>query len=67
MRGQGELDGVRFEESAMHGLALLDIFVGHDLAIVLDARVVSAPSINETTFQRDQIEISGDLLHRIMM
>ncbi len=29
------------------------------LAIVLDARVVSAPSINETTFQRDQIQISG--------
>jgi preprotein translocase subunit SecD len=30
------------------------------LAIILDARVVSAPSINETSFQRDQIQISGD-------
>jgi preprotein translocase subunit SecD len=30
------------------------------LAIVLDARVVSAPSINEASFQRDQIQISGD-------
>lgn len=35
------------------------------LAIVLDARVVSAPSINETTFQRDQIEISGDFSERL--
>lgn len=30
------------------------------LAIVLDGRVISAPSINEPTFQRDQIQISGD-------
>ncbi len=30
------------------------------LAIVLDARVISAPSINEATFQRDQIQISGN-------
>ena len=29
------------------------------LAIVLDSRVVSAPSINESAFQRDQIQISG--------
>lgn len=29
------------------------------LAIVLDGRVVSAPSINEAAFQRDQIQISG--------
>ncbi|MFZ4667700.1 MAG: protein translocase subunit SecD [Microthrixaceae bacterium] len=30
------------------------------LAIVLDSQVLSAPSINESTFQRDQIQISGD-------
>jgi preprotein translocase subunit SecD len=29
------------------------------LAIVLDGDVLSAPSINEATFQRDQIQISG--------
>jgi preprotein translocase subunit SecD len=34
------------------------------LAIVLDARVISAPSINEATFQRDQIQISGDFSER---
>ncbi|MFM7509597.1 MAG: protein translocase subunit SecD [Actinomycetota bacterium] len=30
------------------------------LAIVLDSEVLSAPSINEPTFSRDQIQISGD-------
>jgi preprotein translocase subunit SecD len=34
------------------------------LAIVLDARVISAPSINEATFQRDQIQISGNFTER---
>ncbi|WP_208027797.1 protein translocase subunit SecD [Rhabdothermincola sediminis] len=34
------------------------------LAIVLDGRVVSAPSINEPSFSRDQIEISGDFNER---
>lgn len=34
------------------------------LAIVLDARVISAPSINEATFQRDQIQISGSFTER---
>lgn len=34
------------------------------LAIVLDGRVVSAPSINAATFSRDQIEISGDFTER---
>lgn len=29
------------------------------LAIVLDGRVISAPSINQPTYSRDQIEISG--------
>jgi preprotein translocase subunit SecD len=30
------------------------------LAIVLDSEVLSAPSINEPTFERDRIQISGD-------
>jgi preprotein translocase subunit SecD len=30
------------------------------LAIVLDSQVLSAPSINEPTFERDRIQISGD-------
>jgi len=30
------------------------------LAIVLDSQVLSAPSINEPTFDRDRIQISGD-------
>ena len=30
------------------------------LAIVLDGTVISAPSINEAEFQRDQIQITGD-------
>lgn len=34
------------------------------LAIVLDSRVISAPSINEATFQRDQIQISGNFTER---
>lgn len=34
------------------------------LAIVLDGRVVSAPSINQATFQADQIEISGSFTER---
>jgi preprotein translocase subunit SecD len=34
------------------------------LAIVLDSRVISAPSINEATFQRDQIQISGSFTER---
>jgi preprotein translocase subunit SecD len=34
------------------------------LAIVLDGRVVSAPSINAATFSRDQIEISGSFTER---
>ena len=31
-----------------------------ELAIVMDGTVISAPTINQATFQRDQIQISGD-------
>jgi preprotein translocase subunit SecD len=34
------------------------------LAIVLDGRVISAPAINEASFQRDQIQISGSFTER---
>lgn len=34
------------------------------LAIVLDGRVISAPSINESSFQADQIQISGNFTER---
>jgi preprotein translocase subunit SecD len=34
------------------------------LAIVLDARVVSAPQIQQSTFDRDQIQISGQFTER---
>ncbi len=34
------------------------------LAIVLDGRVISAPTINEASFQADQIQISGNFTER---
>lgn len=54
-------DGIdRFNEAASECFAKAATCPSGQLAIVIDGKVVSAPSINEARFERDQVQISGD-------
>lgn len=53
-------DGIdKFNAAAAECNAQAPTCAAGQLAIVLDGVVISAPSINEASFQRDQIQISG--------
>ena len=54
-------DGIgRFNVAAEQCYQKTDVCPTGQLAIVVDGTVISAPSINQSTFQRDQIQISGN-------
>jgi preprotein translocase subunit SecD len=53
-------DGIdRFNAAAAECFAKTAVCPTGQLAIVIDGEVISAPSINEARFERDQIQISG--------
>lgn len=54
-------DGIdRFNAAATECFAKTATCPTGQLAIVIDGEVISAPSINEARFERDQIQISGN-------
>ncbi len=62
---RGGADGIdKFNVAAQACNSRSQVCPTGQLAIVLDARVISAPAIQQASFQRDQIQISGGFTER---